>query len=159
MMDPGIVLIVVDAINDVERTFGGGSDDNFFNSLVEIRLQRLGFLMVHSGRFNDDIASRPIGLAQRLAATITDGLPIDEQSVSSSCALMGPDPVDRVELQQVSRARGVTGDLVDLHEFEILPTPRGAQAQSAHAAEAINPDSSAHYFSPHRSVQNAPLST
>jgi hypothetical protein len=141
-----VVLVVVDAVDDVQGALGRRRDDHLLHALVEVGLQGLRLLVMRPGRLDHDVAARPVGVGDRGIAAVADRLAVDDHRVVRRAAGHRPGAVDRVELQQVGRAGRICRDLVDLHDRKACPAPARAQAEPAHAAEAVDSNLHAHGF-------------
>jgi hypothetical protein len=55
-----------------------------------------------------------------------------------------PSSMHRIELKQMRMTSGIALDLIDMDELQFVAPPPGAQAQFAHAAEAIDTNPNSH---------------
>ena len=101
MVDGGVIAVIVDPVDDVERTLGRGGDDDLLHPLIEIGLKGLGPLVVFAGRLDDDLAAGPVGLGDLLVAAVADGVTVDGHAVRGAGTVMAPTAMDRVELEQM----------------------------------------------------------
>ncbi len=136
--------MIVDAIDNIQRTFRGGGDQDLLHPLIEIALQGLGLLVVLARGLDDEIASGPVGLSDALVRAVGEGAAVDRQLAALPRASPIPGAMHRVELEQVRGARRITGGLIDLDQVDPVPTPPGAKAKTSHAAEAVDTDTYTH---------------
>ena len=148
MMYVGIVQVMIDAIDDIQRAFGRCCHHDFFYALIEVGLQTGRLLMVSAGRLDHDIAARPIGVGNGSIAAVCHRAAFELHRVSCRIAGHRPDAVDRIELQQMRRSCRVGRDLVDLNNLEYAATPACTQTEPAHAPETVDTHPNRHIENP-----------
>lgn len=98
-MFAGVVEVVIASHDDVERAgiFDGGSDDDFFDSLLEIGIE-LGGGAEGASSLDNDIAARPIDGFDGIFEGDWDGLSSDGDGVFGMRDVSIPAAVDGIEL-------------------------------------------------------------
>ena len=147
-----IIPVVVDAVDDVQRTLGRCGNDNLLHALIEIGLQGLRLLVMLACRLDDDVTAGPVGLTDAGTGGVADGLAVDEHMFTLGAGLRAPGAVNRIEFQQMRGAGRIGCDLVDMREFKLWPAPAGTHPEAAHSTKTVDTNRCRHKRIPDESV-------
>src|SRR3546814_17663137 len=134
-----VETVLVDAHDDVERPDRLDRRGHYhaLHALVEIWLQHVRLAELARG-FDHHVAAGPVGGSQLLVVRQRNASALDHERIALGFNRPVPAAVHRVEVQQVRKGGRLAGRVVDLDELDIRLVPRGAQGETAHAAEAVD---------------------
>ncbi len=159
-----LVPVVVDADDHVERARVRDrcGDDHLAHAAFEVRRELVG-RAEGAGALEDHVDAERVprnlagsGVTAEAEVGVVD---LEHVAVAVAADIAVPAPVHGIEEQEVRGGSRVAGDLVDVHELQVRPVPRGPQRQPAHAAEAVDPDACPAHVEADRLSQAASSST
>ena len=136
----GLIEMIVTPHHDVEGALlHRGCDDDFFHSGIKVGLEQLGGA-VGSRRIDDDVNVSEIHIRRAGGIAVSDSLTAYGNAVGVVTDVAIPATVHGIELQQMSRSLRASVEFIDASDGVGWIVPAGAEAESAHAAEAVDCD-------------------
>ena len=130
------IEIIIHPHHHIQCPFNRRGNDDFFHPLIKIGLQLCG-LTKPARAFKDNVTIRPVCIRNGAVRAIGDLLSVDHHCTLLRATLWRPDPVHRVEFEQMCRHCRIAGNLIYPYKVYFWPALRHAHTQPAHATKAV----------------------
>ena len=140
-----LIFIIIDAINYIQSPFSWRCNNDFFYTLIKISLQAFWLFVMFASRFNNNIATRPVGFSNACIGRISDSLSRYIHLIRISAYILLPGTMYRIKFKQMCRACCIRRDFINLHDVVFIMHPACAKTKTPHASKTIDSNFYLHY--------------
>ena len=145
-MNAWVVEVVVDAKHDVEcfgagdlTFYGAGHHHMLKTHLIEVRLQGLGcFELAAAFEHHIDISLAPGHSRGVFLLAVAQSSGCNRKASGGCLNGLMPAAMHRVKRQQMGSGVSISCGIIDVHQLDAGPTPKGTEDKAADATKAVD---------------------